>query len=240
MVLYSNDALLATWLKNQSICNFSMPFCWNQDMGMFQVKPNKNTTKKHKARLAIAFVYLTLALVQALLTWKHSTRNVTMHSITFITAFIMSLTSHSVNWIYRNEVVNLFNALLDFDRNQLSREQIQAQKFPTKTSVAQLFTKFLISVQTATGLFMPILYHLNVLRDPCFPMYVGYWLCEQCQNTELGMPQTVSVQIGTKLMISLVSYTQWSFVYGGHCFHIGIELMLQGTCLQAFVEHIGR
>lgn len=101
--------------------------------------------------------------------------------------------------------------------------------------------KFLLVLFTATGIFMPVLYHLDILRNPCFPMYVGYWLSNQCLDVGKPLKPTWTIdETSTHVAIALVSYFVWSFLLVGFTLNSSIQVILFGHCFRIYVSAFGR
>lgn len=242
MALFENNGLLETWKRNGAICGFTLPFSWNKNRTCFEVKTG-NITGFHQFRIAVAMVYFVVATVQVAFTWSDSSRQVVMHSVIFLSAFLEGIITHTVNWLSRKEIVGLFNNLLKFERQNAITNQTKDTKETTKGNVSAQFIKMLINSQILTGFFMPVLYHLDIFRNPCYPMYAGYWLNDQCMDVPLGTsnPAQGSVfEITIKGGIALVSYLNWTFVYIGYCYHMGIELLMHGFYFRNVIQNVGQ
>lgn len=235
MVLLGKRGLLVDWLKSETLSDFyfSLPFQWNKSKSNFVVKSDKKI-KFHRARIICVATYLIPVICQIYVTREHSTRNVTVHSILFLTAISLGLITQHVNYKRRVGMVSLFNNLLDYERRQDS-----ALKASKRSSI---LTRLLIWTQTSCGTCMPVLYHLNIIRNPCFPLNLGYWLSDQCETAKLGVagPATWSTsEVMIKVAISLTSYFNWAFVFTGFCFEFAIELLVHGFCFQAYISNAG-
>jgi len=90
---------------------------------------------------------------------------------------------------------------------------------------------------------MPTLYHLDILRNPCFPVYVGYWLSDQCQSDKIGLalpPTWTLKEIGTKLCISLTSYMNWNLLMTGISFFGNVCAVVHGHCFRSYISQYGK
>ncbi|CAL8136191.1 unnamed protein product [Orchesella dallaii] len=102
---------------------------------------------------------------------------------------------------------------------------------------------WMVRLMTSTGLVTPILYHLAMLDNPCFPIYLGYWLTEQCQSDQLGIasPQTWSAnELGAKFVIILLSYMNWNLLMTGISFFASVTMVVVGHCFRSYIARYGR
>lgn len=162
----------------------------------------------------------------------------------FISCTIFCLSCHLVNFTELPSVIELFNTLIYFER-RFELIKFNVRGFPVyakeKQQATNLLKYFLLAI-TCTGTVKPVVYHLDILRNPCYPLYVGYWLSSQCDEKHLGMhfKATWSVQeMSTKIGISLVSYFVWSFLISGCLFKISLEYIVQGHCLRSYIAQVG-
>ncbi|CAL8133409.1 unnamed protein product [Orchesella dallaii] len=168
--------------------------------------------------------------------WLESGTFVLTHNAMFVTDYLANIAAIILNSKKPKEIVALLNRFLEFEEKRKSMEPIKQEKGRGKT-------KILMQMVTQTGLFMPPLYHLDILRNPCFPMYLGYWVSEQCPSElEIGIPLPATwslLEFGTKVVISLLSYMNWSFILTSHCSHV-LGLVLQAHCLRSYIKQYGK
>lgn len=245
MEILGQTGVLKEWLSSTKVSDFcfTLPYEWNEKKSCFQTKSLKKQ-KLHMIRIKIAVVYIFFALIQVVTTWSESSRVVAVHSSLFMVSLFVDTGCQATNSSKAKQIVNLFNNLLAYEKNQSKNRSQVDQSFLKSSAIGKSLavTKHLMNGQTATGFLMPVLYHLDIFRNPCYPLYVGYWLCGQCQNVELGNPSPGTgsfTEISYKAVVSIVSYSNWSFVFSGFCYVLGIELLLHGFCFRAFIAEAG-
>ncbi|CAL8133527.1 unnamed protein product [Orchesella dallaii] len=230
--------LMKEFIKNLQISDTfaSLPYTWNEKLKRLELKCSSKIYV-NKFRVSIAMLYLGAALLQVIWTCKKAGRMVMTHSAMFVADYVTNITSHFLNYNDTKATVQLFNSVIEFEEKRYpndSNKEISKEK-------GRHFTKFLMRMMAITGIYMPPLYHLDILRNPCFPMYVGYWLSDQC-GTKMGLASPGSwsiLEFGTKALISLVSYINWSFVITSHCFHTSAGMVLLGHCIRSYISQYG-
>lgn len=238
MALIGRNGILKSWQQDGTICAFALPFSWNENKTQIETKTGK-AARVYQIRIAVAMVYSVIAAVQVANTWTTSSRQVAMHSIIFLTAFFDSITQHGLIWRSKTDAVWLANNLLKFEKQVSHSEKFEE----TKTGITSaFFIRILIHSEILTGLSMPFLYHFDMFRNPCYPMYAGYWLNDQCSNVEVGTSNPAQgsfSEIAIKVAVALTSFINWTFLYIGFCYYIGIEFLLHGFYFRAAIEHVG-
>ncbi|CAL8133525.1 unnamed protein product [Orchesella dallaii] len=230
--------LMKEFVQNLQISDSfaGLPYTWNPKSNRLELKC-RSKIAVNKLRLSIGVVYLVTALMQIIWTWKRAGRMVMTHSAMFVADYVTNISSQFLNYVDPEATVDLFNKVIQYEETLGGRD---TQKLISKEKKRK-FTKFLMQMMAATGIFMPPLYHLDILRNPCFPMYVGYWLSDQC-GTKMGLASPGSwslLEFGTKALISLISYLNWSFVLTSHCFHTSTGMVLLGHCIRSYISKYG-
>ncbi|CAL8112263.1 unnamed protein product [Orchesella dallaii] len=101
-----------------------------------------------------------------------------------------------------------------------------------------------IKMFTISSIAMPLSYHLDIIRNPCFPVYAGYSLSVQCHN-DIGnhkqlMPTYWSAsEIGTRLGICFLSYVNWNFLVTGTASFVTLSIVLVGHYFRTCVAQYG-
>lgn len=246
MILIGPKGILDDVVKNLKYSDWceSLPFSWNPTEKRLEKKTRK-TLRYLGIRLSISILYTAFAVIQVVRVFKGSDLIVKTHSIMFISCLIFCLSCHLVNYTELPNVTELFNTLIDFEVRfeQIKNNVRGLPSFTKKKQQATKLLKYFLFAMTCTGTVMPVVYHLDILRNPCYPLYVGYWLSDQCDEKKLGIQLKASwsvQEIGTKFGIAMVSYFVWSFMISGCMFQISLECIVQGHCLRSYVAEFGR
>lgn len=240
MVLLGNSGLLQIVLKTLIASDWCgcLPYKWHPSKQKL-IQKSDTQLKMFKFHLIYSYIYLLITFSQVALYWKKASLLVITHSVMFISISIMCMVSHFVNFCNLPEIISLFNAFLDYEK----QEQTENTQPFTKSPGKQLIVKYTLIILCLTGIFPPILYHLDVLRNPCFPMFAGYWFNNQCQLENLGLPLPATwtlAEIQIKLYLILISYYAWSFLLLGFTFHCSIQIVLHGYSLQTYISEFGQ
>lgn len=158
----------------------------------------------------------------------------------FLSCAMYTLSSHLVNYIQLSEVVQLCNAFIKYETDFTS-QHINTKATPRKTTSKDLLLKYMIYLLTCTG--MPIVYHLDVFRNPCYTLYVNYWMSDLCQLDKPGQHLKATwslMEIGTIFGISLFSYLNWSLLLVGCNFQTSLEYIMEGQCFRAYLAESGK
>ncbi|CAL8140567.1 unnamed protein product [Orchesella dallaii] len=174
-------------------------------------------------------------MFQVISTWKLAKMIVITHNVMFIGTYIVIAIHGYVFHKQPDLVATLFNNLIDF-------EQRHYKGFPTNVKDSFLII-FMMRMMTATGIFTPTFYHLDIIRNPCFPVYLVYWLSDQCEVGKLGhaLPATWSgVELGTKIGITLCSYLNWNLLVTGLPFFTNVAYILHAYCYSSYIYQYGQ
>ncbi len=248
MILLGEKGLLKDLKYNLLFADWcgGLPFKWNNSQNRLEVK-TKNEIRLYGFRLFIALLYLIFATIQVVRVFKGAPLIVITHNIMFLSTYMGCICCHYVNYKELSCIVQLFNSFIDFEQRLclVGRKTGKGhdQKLHQVSGQTLLMIKYLIRLMTSSGISMPILYHLDIIRNPCFPMYVGYWLSDQCDDTNLGTalkPTWTSVEVGIKFGISFISYLMWSLLLVGMVFQISLECIVHGICFRSYVTEFGR
>ncbi|CAL8121154.1 unnamed protein product [Orchesella dallaii] len=230
--------LAADFVKSLQISDTfgSLLYKWNPLNCRLELKSIKKF-RIYNFRVGFQIIYLLLVLVQISWTWKDANRMVRMHSTLFATDFVLNITSLYLTSTKAKEIVALLNGFMSFQE----KHHVNSTETDFKKTKGYKITKLLLFACGATGISMPILYHLEILRNPCFPMYLGYWLSDQC-GTKLGsytQTKRTLAELLIKLSISAFSFVNWSIGFASYCFQIGVAFVLEGHCLRYFISKYG-
>ncbi|CAL8136658.1 unnamed protein product [Orchesella dallaii] len=226
MLLSSN--LLKAIRENISLCDYfgGIPFKWNKISNRMEVRSEK-ALKIYGVRLYLAFLYKLLVIVQVVYTWKKVTMSVVIHNVMFVVSYIMIGTAGYVFYIYAHASAGFFNNMVEYEERHYTGKHIS--KSDLKGSWV---ATWMVRLMTSTGLVTPVLYHVAIIGNPCFPIYLGYFLCDQCNNDRLGQASTPTwsaKELGTKIGIMLLSYVNWNLLMTGawqkENFQIGLNLL---------------
>lgn len=237
MVLLGSAGLLPDIIKNIGRADWcgSLPYKWSHSKKKLVVKPPARLNI-YKIRLLYSCIYVATAVGQVVLSRKRSSLFVTTHSVMFIANLLMTLVTHLVNLVYLPSIIALFNEFLNFEKRRSTEEP----KVEIKKDKQQIIVKLTMFSLSMTGIFPPFPYQLDALRNPCFPLLVGYFLNSQCQADKLGVPfcATWTVkEVATKIILVLFSYAAWSFLLAGFMLHVGIQLVLHGHCFRVYIHN---
>ncbi|CAL8127975.1 unnamed protein product [Orchesella dallaii] len=236
-MLLSSD-LLAGLRQNISLCDYfgGIPFKWNKESNRLEVR-SKKKLKLYGIRLYIAFFYKFLAMIQVVSTWKRVKMFVITHNVMFIASYAVIGAAAYVFYKYAYSCASLFNNMIEYEERHYKGKRISK----TELKGTWLAT-WMVRLMTSTGILMPTLYHLDIIRNPCFPVYLGYWLSDQCQPDRIGLasPATWSAkEIGTKIGISLLSYMNWNLLMSGIPFFVNVSVVITGHCFRSYIFQYG-
>lgn len=244
MVLLGQAGLLKDMIRNLKYCDWcgALPFKWNDNVKKLELKSQRKLYI-FITRLWIASLYIILSFIQVVRVFKTAPLVVITHSVMFLACGSLNLSCHLVNYKQRSGVVGLCNNLIGFEQ-KFSKDNAKTDTGnKRKSSTTDFFLRYMMYLLTCTGITMPIVYHLDILRNPCLPMYVGNWLSSQCLDEKPGYHFKATwtyMEIGTKVGISLLSYFNWSLLLVGCCFEQGLEYVLEGDCFRVYIAEFGR
>lgn len=243
MVLLGEKGLSKDLMYNLIIADWcgAVPFKWNNSKKRLETK-TRNKIRQYGVRLCISLLYLICAAIQVIWVFKPAPLIVKTHSIMFLACGILSMCCHFVNYSELPQVVQLSNSFLDFEQ-RLATFKERGVKQRQITESKRFLIKVMTQLMTCTGILMPIVYHLDILRNPCFPLYVGYWISGQCNPNKLGTPMKptwTAYEFFTKIGIILVSYFNWSLLLVGMLFQVSWKCIIQGHCFRRYIAEFGR
>ncbi len=129
----------------------------------------QKTLKLYGVRLAVAFLYLTMALVQVIRAFPKSSLMVITHSIMFMACAIYVLSCNLVNYFKLPDVVQLCNAFIKYDQ-RFTMKYRNTNDVTPKTTTTDLLLKYMIYLLTCTGICMPmciICIYFGILVSRC-------------------------------------------------------------------------
>ncbi len=217
------------------------PFQWNDAKNYLDLK-NQKKLNVYSVRVGLAALYFILALIQVIQVFPNSSLMVITHSVMFLAAGFLTLSSHVVNYMSRSEAVQLCNAFIKYEKRYTMEFAHAKGTCTRKTNTTDLFLKSMMYLLTSTAISVSAMYHLDIFRNPCFPLYVGFWMSGQCQNDKPGyyLEATWSlVEVGTKVGISVLSYLNWSLLLSGSNFETSLEYIMEGHCFRTYVTDFG-
>lgn len=216
----------------------ALPFQWNDELDQLELKSEKKRFY-FKCRLVLGILYYILAMIQVFCVIGNASLLVITHSVLNMTTGVVVLSGQIMNWIHLPGVVDLFNSFIQLERNFVGSNAQPKSKSTSKKRTLQCMIYMLIS----TGIFVPLTYHLDVLRNPCFPVYVGFWMSSQCLPDKPGHylePTWSPMEILAKFGISLGSFLNWGFLIPGILLDAALEYVIEGNCFRVYTSEFGR
>ncbi|CAL8140561.1 unnamed protein product [Orchesella dallaii] len=237
MLLSKSSQLLKYLQENIKICDFfgGIQYKWNKERNKLEVKSNLKR-KLYGVRFYLALMYKFFVMFQVISTWKQAKMVVITHNVMFIGSYVVIAINGYIFHRQADLVATLFNSLINFEQRHYKG------KFTTNVKGSFLII-FMVRMMTATGILMPTLYHLDIIRNPCFPVYLGYWLSDQCEDGKLGhaLPATWSgIEFGTKIGIALCSYLNWNLLMTGIPFFVNVAYTLHAHCYRSYIYQYGQ
>ncbi len=222
--------------------NGGLPFQWNETLNILEKKTPKEL-RKLGIRLGIATLYYILALIQFFRVFSKSSLMVITHSILMLAGIVMILSSQFVNFLQLSGVVQLCNGFIQLEHNFSKHFGNNKSAHEHKSQSTELILRLLIYLLTLTAIIVPIVFFLDILRNPCLPGYVGYWISSQCEINKPGyylMPTWSFMEILTKVAISLAACFTWSPLICGAFFQFSLEYIMEGNCFRVDIEKLGK
>ncbi|CAL8098615.1 unnamed protein product [Orchesella dallaii] len=221
------------------ICDYfgGIPFKWNTEKNIMESKP-KLKLKLYGIRFYLAVLYKFFVLFQVISTWKNVKMFVITHNVMFISSYILITTCAYVFYKNAHRIAFLFNQMIEYELRHCKPATVDLKSVKGTRLVVCM-----VRLMTITGIILPTFYHLDMIRNPCFPVYLGYWLSEQCQEGNLGQvlsPTWSPVELGTKIGMSLLSYMNWNLLMTGIGFYMNVAIVLKGHCIRSYIAQYGQ
>ncbi len=165
------------------------------------------------------------------------------HSILFLGCQVVCLSCQHVNFKQLSGVVQLCNGFIQLEQNFENYFGNPTVVHKPKSKSTDLFLRGMSYILTCTTLSAQVVNHVDILRDPCFPVYVGYWLNPQCGNDTPGHDSNFTwsfVEVLTKVAMLVVVCFCWSPLYSGGDFQMSLEYIMEGHCFQVGLKEFGR
>ncbi|CAL8144796.1 unnamed protein product [Orchesella dallaii] len=239
------DGLLPVFIKTLRIADSyaAIPFKWNPVKYRLELKYSL-PLHVYNIRRVFASAYLLFAAIQVAWIWDVADTQVKSHSILTGTVYMISIVGHYLYATEGKAILQHFNWMVRFEkrRQQESKQKSPEDRGHNKIKLGAMMIIYFMPLLAAFGVGLPPLLFLDAMRNPCYPVYIGYWLSEQCQ-AEIGvaLPSTWSLrEFGTKFFISLVLWINWRFVFACHCFQDAFDIMLKGHCFRSYISSYGR
>lgn len=216
----------------------TLPFKWNLATNRIELK-SKTALGIYKKWVAFSCICTSLILVQVIWTWNGASMFVKSLSLEFFSAFIMTFPSCYVNTKIPNIVAGFANKLIAFENRQ-SQLGGQLHNWLTKNigKPGRWFTNW-VTRMSVLSMFSMLPFQLNALVEPCFPVYFGFWLVDNCQVKLGPMKMRTNWDLREFLMrlgLTILSYTNWSFLVPSMIVHICL-MMLQGHCIRSYIRY---
>ncbi len=145
--------------------------------------------------MVIATLYAILALIQSIRVSKYANLMVITHCILTFSTLVLILFCHYPNFGHLSSVVQLCNGFIkveqEFTKHFGNTEIEEGQK-----STANLSLRDMIFLLTSVGIGGATVFTLDILRNPCFPVYVGYWMSSQCELAKTGILPSEHLEFG--------------------------------------------
>ncbi|CAL8112273.1 unnamed protein product [Orchesella dallaii] len=237
MLVASN--LLKYVEENIHICDYfgGIPFKWNKEKNMLEAK-SRFKLKLYGIRFYFALLYKFFVMFQVISTWKNVKMFVITHNVMFISSYILITTCAYAFYKNAHRIASLFNQMIEYELRHCKPGTVDLNNVKGTTLVICM-----VRMMSITGIFLPTFYHLDMIRNPCFPVYLGYWLSEQCQEGNLGQalsPTWSPVELGTKIGMSLLSYMNWNLLMTGIGFYLNVAVILSGHCIRSYIGQYGQ
>ncbi len=239
MKLLGKGGLLEDIKRNLRYSDWSggLPFQWNEDRNILERKSEKEL---HKLgfRLGLATVYFILALINVLRVLNRTSLMVITHSILMLGGWTLVLSNQFTNYLQLSGVVQLCNGFIQLEHSFSKHFGIKKESYST-----DVFLRGSIYVMTLSGITMPIVIFLDILRNPCFPAFAGHWMSCQCDDSRPGyylMPTWTLVEVLTKVIMSFAAYLIWSPLVSGSMFQMSLEYIVEGNCFRVFIDELGK
>ncbi|CAL8128269.1 unnamed protein product [Orchesella dallaii] len=233
--------LLKDFVSNLSILDTfgSLRYKWNKSKCQLELKSSTRINICN-FRIYAAVFNMSVALYQMVTTLNVGSRMVITHSAMMAADYLLGLVSHCVHARETKEFINLFNSFIDFEMRWYTKPKC-AKNSTNKEKSEALFTKYLMQMMAATAIFVPLFAHLEILRNPCWPSYAGYWISGRCQ-AELGSTLSITwtlKEFAATIGITLFAFFTWTFLICCYCFQVSVSLILQGYCMRVFIAKFG-
>ncbi|CAL8092109.1 unnamed protein product [Orchesella dallaii] len=239
------DSLLPVFIKSLRIADLyaAIPFKWNPVKFRLELKSSL-PLHVYNIRRVFASAYLLFAAIQVAWIWDVADTQVKSHSILTGTVYMISTVGHYLYATEGKAILQHFNWMVRFEkrRQQESKQKSPEDRGHNKIELGAMMIIYFMPLLAASGVGLPPLFFLDAMRNPCYPVYIGYWLSEQCQ-AEIGvaLPSTWSLwESGTKVFIALALWINWGFVFACHCFQDAFDIMLKGHCFRSYISSYGR
>ncbi len=244
MKLLGKDGLLKDIKLNlrYSGWNGGLPFQWNETHGILEKKPQKDL-RKLGLRLGIATLYFIVSLIQVFRIFNRASLMVITHSILMMSGVVLVLSSEYANLVQISGVVQLCNGFIQLEHNfskQFENNKTVNDKPPKSKD---WLLRGMIYLLTFSGLTVPIVFFLDILRNPCLPGYAGYWMSSQCDIDRPGYylkPTWSFGEVSTKVGLSLAATFTWIPLIAGAFFQMSLEYIMEGNCFRVDIEELGR
>ncbi len=214
----------------------TFPFKWNDTKQQMEMK---NTWKRYifGCQLGVALLYIILALIQNYSVLQTASLMIITHSLLFFGTGTLVLSGQITNCVQLSGFIHLCNGFIQLERNFASDFRNGYNR--NNTYKANLVPKAMIFILTFSGTMIPFVFALDILRNPCFPFYAGYWMSRQCEIDKLGYflgPTWSMEEVLTKVIIAFGYFFVWPALVSGSIFQISLESIVQGNCFRVNIE----
>ncbi len=218
-----------------------LAFQWNKTLNQLEVKC-KLSRYALGIRLGIATFYLIVQFIQASTVLNGASPMVITHSIMYIICTAHILSCEHVNFIKLSGVVQLFNGFIQIEQNFAKYFGNTKIGNGQNAKVNNLFIRGMMYLLTTTGVFYPILYAADILRNPCFPAYAGYRMSSQCLDKPgYYLEPTWSLEeVLTKLVLASYTYLIMAPFIAGWLFIMCLEYVVEGNFFRVGITQFGK
>lgn len=217
----------------------NLPFRWDKNNEKL-VEKSTISLKIYTFRMLLTILYLFLAVLQIYWTWGEANLLVMSHTAMFTIDFFMNVVTQVCTFSYRKDIIKLLNAMVTYEQHR------NPMCLVVSSQLKIWITKGLMLIFAATGVCLPVLFQLDVLRNPCYPINVGYRWAKQCKHQLGEAPPDAPTHIPdldewlVKIGITLFSLMNWSFSLFGNCFHFAVAMVMVGHCFRSYLFLYGR
>ncbi len=244
MKLLGENGLLKDVKINLRILNkyATLPFQLNETTNQLEMKSQRKLNIL-RIQLIIAALYLSIEFIQNYQVLKGSSLSVITQSILFFAVGVLIFSCQLVNYVKLPGIVQLWNDIIQLEQN--FSKYFQTTKVEPKQNlvVSNLYLRCIIYLGTFTGATLTSLFAIDILRNPCFPAYPGYWLSIQCEDVKLGYylePTWSLVEVLVKVGIALDMSLIWGPLLSGCCFQILLQYVVEGHCFRVNTAELGK
>ncbi len=187
-------------------------------------------------------LYFVLAMIQSIRVAENASLMVITHCLMTFSCWIWIFSCQFPNFVQLSGVVQLCNGFIELEQNftkYLGNTEVQHGR----NSAANLYIRGMIYLLTSAGIIGASVFCLDILRNPCFPVYVGYWISSQCEPDRPGyylQPTWGLIEVVSKITIAIPVLFVLTPLLVGCCFQVSLEFIMEGHCFRIGIAEFGR